>query len=134
MSGGAYVLFVAVADRRTVEVGALGRHTLAAGGYAYVGSALGPGGYARLERHRRVAAGTHDVRHWHVDHLLGADGVRVVGDVRVPGRDVECRLAAGLEEGVVPGFGCSDCGCRTHLFRGGAELRRRAESLAAELR
>lgn len=54
--GGTYTLAFAVPADRRVEVGALGARRFPAGGYAYTGSALGPGGFSRIDRHRRVAA------------------------------------------------------------------------------
>ncbi len=39
----------------TVRVGALGPLPFAAGWHCYIGSALGPGGLVRLERHTRLA-------------------------------------------------------------------------------
>nr|WP_245188661.1 DUF123 domain-containing protein [Halarchaeum rubridurum] len=81
----------------TVTFGAAGERRLDSGWYAYTGSAFGPGGLSRVERHRRVAAGEHDVRHWHVDYLTGH-----------PGTDLD----AGEP---VPGLGASDCDCETHV-------------------
>ncbi|MFC6724907.1 DUF123 domain-containing protein, partial [Halobium palmae] len=69
--GGTYTLLFELAESTSLEVGALGTHTVPAGWYAYTGSALGSGGFARVCRHERVAAGDHDVRHWHVDYLGG---------------------------------------------------------------
>lgn len=114
--GGTYTLLVRFADD-TLAVGALGDRALDAGTYWYVGSARGPGGFARLDRHREVAAGERDVRHWHVDYLLGHPAATVAGDVRSHGADVECAVAAHLRErgSPVPGFGASDCDCASHL-------------------
>ncbi|ESP90212.1 hypothetical protein K933_00085 [Candidatus Halobonum tyrrellensis G22] len=114
---GTYTLVFALPDPATVEVGALGTHDLPAGGYAYTGSALGSGGFARVDRHRRVAAGEHGVRHWHVDYLGGHPAVHLDGVVRAPGRDVECAVAGRLAAGPVDGFGASDCDCPSHLAR-----------------
>lgn len=100
-------------------VGRLGIQTFN-GVYAYVGSAQGAGGLARrIERHRTVAAGTRDTRHWHVDHLLGLSGRvdALVAATSDPG--AECALADELSrcaQRVVDGFGASDCACRSHLF------------------
>jgi endonuclease-3 len=118
--GGTYVLLFERAAPGDVTVGALGDVAFPAGSYAYVGSALGPGGFDRIDRHRRVAAGDHDVRHWHVDYLGGAPATRLVDAPTAPGVDAECAVAerlrdAGLGE-PVSGFGASDCGCRSHLF------------------
>lgn len=115
--GGTYVLLVAVPAEATIGVGALGEVTVPAGGYAYVGSALGAGGFSRVDRHRRVAAGDHDVRHWHIDSLLGSPATSYEGAIAIPERECECALAQELGSGPIPGFGASDCGCRSHLAR-----------------
>jgi endonuclease-3 len=115
--GGTYALVFELPHEVELGVGALGTHALPAGGYVYVGSALGPGGFARVDRHRRVATGRHDVRHWHVDYLAGHPDSRLRGVRTLPGQDVECELAGSLPSGPVPGFGASDCDCETHLSR-----------------
>lgn len=114
-SGGTYALIVEVPEPTTVAVGALGSVEFDAGWYVYVGSALGPGGFGRVDRHRRVASGDHEVRHWHVDYLLGETRARIDAVAAVAGRDVECRLARELGGHTVPGFGASDCNCDGHL-------------------
>jgi endonuclease-3 len=115
--GGTYVLVFALSEPVTVEVGALGQQRFPAGGYCYVGSALGSGGFSRIDRHRRVADGEHDVRHWHVDYFGGHPASELADVVRVVGRDCECALADELGDGPARGFGASDCGCETHLAR-----------------
>ena len=114
-TGGTYTLLVELAAPAAIEVGALGEHRFGAGVYAYTGSALGAGGFARVDRHRRTARGDHDVRHWHVDHLLGRPEARIDRVVRSVGVDVECAVADRLPAGPVDGFGASDCGCESHL-------------------
>jgi endonuclease-3 len=113
--GGTYTLVVELAEDATIEVGALGPVAFEAGWYAYTGTALGSGGFARVERHGDVAAGRHDVRHWHVDYLLGDDATRLDAVVRSVGVDAECAVAAAVDGESVPGFGCSDCDCSSHL-------------------
>ncbi|MEZ3164417.1 GIY-YIG nuclease family protein [Halorubrum sp. RMP-47] len=113
--GGSYTLVVDLAADATLSAGALGEHRLPAGAYAYTGSALGSGGFARVDRHRRTARDDHDVRHWHVDYLLGHPAARIDRVVRSAGVDVECAVAERLPEGPVDGFGASDCGCPSHL-------------------
>lgn len=117
-TGGTYTLLIAVPRPIDVEVGALGVHTLAPGAYAYTGSALGRGGFARVDRHRRVAAGESEVRHWHIDYLTGHPEIDLVDVVTSAGVDAECVIAGRLPDGPVPGFGASDCGCRSHLATG----------------
>ncbi len=114
-TGGTYTLVLAVPET-TVTVGALGPREFDAGWYAYVGSALGPGGFARVDRHRELAAGGRDSRHWHVDYLLGESGVGLDAVYRTAGVDGECAVAAGVDCDPVAGFGCSDCDCHSHLF------------------
>ena len=115
--GGTYTLVFSLPNTVTIEIGALGEHGFPAGGYCYTGSALGSGGFSRIDRHRRVAAGEHDVRHWHVDYFGGHPETELVAVERTPGRDCECAVAEDLGNGPVPGFGASDCDCETHLSR-----------------
>ena len=125
---GTYVLVFRVDPAATITVGALGTTEFPSGAYAYVGSAFGPSGLGRVDRHRRVAAGSHDVRHWHVDYLGGHAAASLDAVVAAPHADVECRLAAALRDEVVsaesdgdaplPGFGASDCDCPAHLVAG----------------
>ena len=113
---GTYVLVIEVTRSTTIEVGALGARTFDAGAYAYVGSAFGPGGFSRIERHRELASGERDTRHWHVDYLLGHADATLVSVVRFPGADRECELADRLPGEPVPAFGASDCDCSAHLL------------------
>ncbi|MEZ3143626.1 DUF123 domain-containing protein [Halobaculum sp. MBLA0143] len=115
MTGGTYTIVYRLSAPATVAVGALGEHRLPAGAYAYTGSALGSGGFSRVDRHERVAAGEHDVRHWHVDHLGGHPATELHAVRRLPDRDAECAVARALVDGPVAGFGASDCDCDSHL-------------------
>ncbi len=89
--------------------------------YAYTGSALGSGGFGRIDRHRAVAAGDNDTRHWHIDYLLG-DAATTVDRVVTTEADVECAVAKRVDGPAAKGFdridafGCSDCDCRSHLI------------------
>ena len=112
---GTYVLIITLGSDLTTEVGALGTLSFPAGVYLYTGSALG-GLDQRVSRH---------IRHektvkWHIDRLtVAADSV--VAYESYPDYVPECELASMAGDcGMVPsvdGFGCSDCSCRTHLFR-----------------
>jgi endonuclease-3 len=136
MTGGTYTLLLALPEPITVEIGALGTHALPAGAYAYTGSALGSGGFARVDRHRRVATGEHDTRHWHVDYLTGHPTTDLVAVVTSPGVDAECAVAGRLPDGPVDGFGASDCGCRSHLAAGedAASVRQAVEAAHRDVR
>jgi Uri superfamily endonuclease len=115
-AGGTYTLLIEVPEPDTIEVGALGTLGFDAGWYAYVGSALGAGGFSRIDRHRELAAGERDTRHWHIDYLLGHPDSDLAEVVTSGGVDGECRVADGLEFEATPEFGCSDCDCDSHLF------------------
>ena len=102
---------------RTFRSGGWARLVMQPGFYAYVGSALGPGGLkARVNRHLQPAARLH----WHIDYLRQQTEWATVwyayGSVRQ-----ECAWAAAfssLRGSTIPlrGFGSSDCGCPAHLY------------------
>ncbi|SNR46965.1 GIY-YIG nuclease family protein [Halorubrum vacuolatum] len=134
--GGTYTLVIDLPKPITLDVGALGPVDLPVGAYAYTGSALGSGGFSRVDRHRRIDAGEHAVRHWHIDYLLGHPDTRIVDVTKSRGVDIECAVAGRLPAGPVEGFGASDCGCRSHLASGATltavtEQVRRTHRLAA---
>lgn len=109
---GSYVLLVGLAEARCIETGRLGPVSFPAGFYAYAGSALGSLA-PRLERHLR----REKKLHWHIDYLL--EHAAVLRALYAAGSDrKECVLAGSLSARLtpVPGFGCSDCRCRSHLF------------------
>jgi Uri superfamily endonuclease len=110
-----YTLVIALAEPSTIEVGALGEQPLPSGWYAYTGSAFGPGGLSRVERHRELARGEREVRHWHVDYLLGHPAASIDTVVVTGGRDVECLVAGALPSAGIADFGASDCDCSSHL-------------------
>ncbi|WP_075936532.1 DUF123 domain-containing protein [Halosegnis longus] len=112
--GGTYTLLIRLAAPTDIEVGALGTHRFEAGWYGYTGSALGAGGFSRIDRHAEVATGERDTRHWHIDYLLGHPDATLAADVRTEA-DVECAVARALPAGPVAGFGASDCDCPSHL-------------------
>lgn len=110
------VYSVALEVEGEVEVGALGDHRFG-GRYLYVGSAMGPGGLKRLDRHASVKE--RGVERWHVDYLLNVGEMVSAVATETEDSGAECLLASiveGLLEPAVEGFGCSDCGCETHLF------------------
>ena len=110
---GSYLLLLHLERARRIEVGRLGRLRFRPGWHLYVGSAM-QGLSARLARHVRRRKRFH----WHVDFLRAAADRVVPLPIRSSRRE-ECDLAAALAdllEPGPPGFGCSDCGCPTHLF------------------
>lgn len=113
---GVYVLWLEVSGE--VQIGRLGRWRLD-GCYAYVGSAQGPGGLRRLQRHRDVAEGRNATRRWHIDFLLATGTWRGAFIMETEDPHMECRLARTLAQRLppaIPRFGSSDCRCPTHLF------------------
>ena len=115
---GTYALILRADRPAHIHVGRLGAMNVAPGFYVYVGSAFGPGGLdARVGRHRR---GDGRVR-WHIDHLRAVTRVVEVWATTDPVRRehdwagvFRCWPGASVP---VPGFGASDCACRTHLVR-----------------
>ncbi|MBE6524640.1 MAG: GIY-YIG nuclease family protein [Thermoplasmata archaeon] len=111
---GTYVILIFLGSDTEIRVGALGTFRFSEGVYCYVGSALG-GLDPRIRRHLRKDK----VLKWHADYLTTrADSCRAY--ISYPDYIPECDLAriavaCGMEPSV-KGFGCSDCGCYTHLF------------------
>ena len=119
-----------------LEVGRLGVLDFD-GWYVYVGSAHGPGGLKRVQRHFDYASRIDAPIRWHVDALLAAGGLRGAVVV-VTDEMMECRLAGALNRKLFPvfrGFGSSDCSCETHLFGAlsGEEARGAARRAAMDL-
>ncbi len=101
----------------SLRVGSLGKVRFRGGWHVYVGSARGPGGFARVSRHRRLALARDRVPRWHVDHLLVSPCFALRHLLCGPsGGDLECALAGMLAGGGIPSFGSSDCSCESHLF------------------
>ena len=111
---GNYFVLLEIPESRTVDVGALGKLNIKAGWYVYAGSAR-KNLSSRLARHLRK---TGKKKHWHIDYLTPCAKTIEAFPVFTP-RNMECRLAVELENmggRGIPGFGCSDCRCRSHLF------------------
>lgn len=120
MAKGTYTIVLNLPEAATLAIGALGEFELPGGWYAYTGSAFGPGGFSRVDRHHRVAAGDHDARHWHIDYLLGDTNAEIATVVRTNEADIECAVARNVSDQLdtvppVDGFGASDCDCPSHL-------------------
>jgi len=116
---GAYCLCIDVSADIEVRVGSLGLIAFPPGGYVYVGSALNSL-EPRITRHMKTSEGKHHVTHWHIDYLLREPAVTLESIYYTEsGVRMECLLAARVADygGPVEGFGCSDCKCRSHLYR-----------------
>jgi Uri superfamily endonuclease len=128
---GVYVLKLEIDKDTVIRVGRLGNIQFKKGHYAYIGSALGTGGFKRVTRHFNVAKGQNMTRKWHIDYLLPHS--ELVSAVLIPTeKSIECSVARGVGEFCVgiPGFGCSDCSCQAHLFYSKTEIRDRVLSVS----
>jgi sugar fermentation stimulation protein A len=110
---GSYLLILRLASEARLKVGGLGDTDFSRGYYVYVGSAM-KNLTRRIERHRRLRKNFH----WHIDYLRDVSEFLTALPVRSED-NLECELASAMRnisEWSVPGFGCSDCSCPSHLF------------------
>lgn len=110
---GSYLLILNLKRKGKINVRRLGKVSFEKGFYIYVGSAMA-NLTKRMERHRHIRK----KHHWHIDELRAACEFHSVLAIRSSTR-LECEIAKGLSEiaeWAVPGFGCTDCFCETHLF------------------
>ena len=104
-------------DPCNLRVGSLGTIAFRGGWHLYVGSALGPGGFSRVERHHLLASRKDRKPRWHIDALLLSPAFTLAGACcGATSLSLECDLARAVGGESVPGFGCSDCCCASHLF------------------
>jgi Uri superfamily endonuclease len=116
---GSYCLCIVVERDKLVKIGALGVISFPKGRYVYVGSALNSL-IPRLGRHLSTARGEGRVTHWHVDYLLREPSVEIEAIYATDWAvRMECEIAAQVAESgeAVLHFGCSDCGCASHLYK-----------------
>lgn len=131
---GNYVLILRMNETKDIRVGKLGRLHFRRGYYSYVGSARGSGGEKRITRHFNVAQGKNTTRKWHIDNLL--PHLEVICAVFSPtDDDLECVVAQLLGEysEALPGFGCSDCTCESHLFFTGGNTMSEASDICEDV-
>jgi len=110
---GSYILILRLPAGRKLNIGKLGRIEFKAGYYLYAGSAQ-KNLTQRLERHKRERKKLF----WHIDYLRAHAEVHLALPVRASD-PLECDLAQALKKisrWEVPGFGCSDCSCSSHLY------------------
>ena len=114
---GTYALILACAGNVRIQVGRMGTLRLQPGYYVYLGSALGPGGVrARLAHHHKLSTRPH----WHIDYLRAHTQIHCVWFIYDARRREHqwagvMRTLSGAEI-PLPGFGASDCDCRSHLY------------------
>jgi sugar fermentation stimulation protein A len=110
---GSYLLLLELKKKQKIKVGKVGKVSFRKGFYIYVGSAMANLS-KRVERHRHLRKR----HHWHIDELRAVAGFHSVLAIRSSTR-LECEIAEALSEIAewsIPGFGSTDCGCKTHLF------------------
>ncbi len=110
---GVYLLLLELKTEHTITVGSLGTLVFRPGWYVYVGSGK-KNLSKRIARHLRAKK---EMR-WHIDYLAAAAGKKKAYPIYTL-RDLECPLAADIAAAAddsVPGFGSSDCRCKSHLF------------------
>ena len=112
---GVYVLVINVSKDIQEKIGGLGIIKFPKGTYAYVGSAQN-NLEKRVTRHRSKKK----KMFWHIDYLLNNEFANVTKVFcKKAGKSEECEIANNLNktENIIPKFGCSDCRCKSHLFR-----------------
>jgi Uri superfamily endonuclease len=109
---GSYVLLIQLTKEQTITTGSLKATYFSRGYYAYVGSAMG-GFKSRLNRHLK----SDKKPHWHIDYLLEKATISEIVLCETKDR-TECAITQALscQFDSIPGFGSSDCKCRSHLF------------------
>ena len=109
---GSYILLIKLPEEQTITIGKRQNIHFPGGGYAYVGSAMG-GVKSRLNHHLHRSRKPH----WHIDYLLEKASISGIILCQTKER-TECLIARALSSQFVgiPGFGSSDCRCRSHLF------------------
>ena len=114
---GTYTLVLSSSIEKPVKIGKLGTLFLKPGFYVYIGSAFGPGGLKARTRHHLKSSGR---PHWHIDYLAPALRLHEIWYTYDPIRREHqwAEIHAGTRGASMPlpGFGSSDCGCRSHLF------------------
>jgi Uri superfamily endonuclease len=113
---GVYTIILRLDSEIEIIIGSLGRLHFAQGYYAYTGSARGPGGLKRVERHLKVLNGSNPARRWHIDYLLPHTSLEKVTATQT-NLDFECRVAQIIDDMLphIPRFGSTDCKCQSHL-------------------
>ena len=113
---GAYCIIIEVKKDSSVKIGALGRIKFRKGIYCYVGSAMN-----NLEKRIKRHLSKSKKLHWHIDYLLlnKNASIRKVF-YRESNKREECKIADFVSKnsiGQIENFGCSDCNCKSHLFK-----------------
>jgi len=112
---GIYILLIKIDKNIEVEIGSLGKINFDKGIYFYIGSAQN-NLEKRIQRHKVK----NKKLRWHIDYLLKNKYVKILKIYyKKAGREEECKIAKMLSKTEIPisKFGCSDCNCKSHLFK-----------------
>jgi Uri superfamily endonuclease len=112
---GIYILIISVTRNIQLKIGSLGKMKFSKGMYAYVGSAQN-----NLEKRIARHNSKNKKSFWHIDYLLRNKSTKIRNVFyKKSGKLEECSIANKLYKiGVlIPDFGCSDCDCKSHLFK-----------------
>lgn len=100
-------------------------HKYRKGYYVYIGSAMNSL-VPRLNRH----LSDEKKMHWHIDYLLKSPNCHIRDILfNISEERIECALAESISKDgeEIPGFGCSDCSCSSHLIY----FKRKRDALAS---
>ena len=100
-------------------------HKYRKGYYVYIGSAMNSL-VPRLNRH----LSDEKKMHWHIDYLLKSPDCHIRDILfNISDKKIECDLAEIISKDgeEIPGFGCSDCSCSSHLIY----FKRKRDALAS---
>jgi len=112
---GVYILLLDISKDIQVKIGSLGMVKFDKGKYAYVGSAQNSI-EKRVARHKSKNKRIF----WHIDYLIENKFTKVMKVFYKESRKLEeCKIAKRLNKAEIPilNFGCSDCNCKSHLFK-----------------
>ncbi len=110
---GSYIVILRMKRDRRLSIGCLGNIRFKKGYYLYVGSAKA-NLTKRIERHRSLRKKLF----WHIDYLRQYADFHAALPVRASA-PLECDMAEAVSRVTsweIPGFGSSDCSCKSHLF------------------
>jgi len=112
---GIYILLIKINKNIQEKIGSLGRIKFDKGTYVYIGSAQN-----NLEKRISRHLSRNKKKFWHIDYLLNNTAVKILKIFyKRAGRPEECKIAKNLSKSshFIPNFGCSDCNCKSHLFK-----------------
>ena len=112
---GVYILLFELMKDAEIKIGSLNKIKFEKGNYVYVGSAQN-NIEKRIARHKLK----NKKMFWHIDYLLSKKFIEVITTFyKKSKKSEECKIAYNLSRtGIsIPNFGCSDCNCKSHLFK-----------------